>query len=416
MAKKKAKKSKSSTGVASKMTSQVEAETTLRFGPEKSVLRQQADDALGERDSTVRAARGSAAGIKQAAKAAEPGIRKAYGNAGALLKGTAEMTDVDLAKLGPVADRYKASIARDRERATGRLGESLAGATKELRQREFDAEAGRAHAEGAARDRFAGTVSKLGGRLRDVATEEGAFQQARSGELAKDEAGRDFTASENAKDRGTRLATAGVDASGKVIKGGPKDKAAGPKKPPKNRLSPDQHAEARAKIGKVQGVVAGLVKAKPKPGKAGLSYEQLVNLAAQGSPGRAAAPGKVDEAAYDKARKANAKLPKAEQLPETELRRRATSAAGSARPATSGVGETVLARAVVDQARDGYVSRKTASMLHEAGYTVEGLGLTPYQKGGGPARSRIQRQRRRIKRPQSAVAAPGQPAGKGRPQ
>lgn len=392
---KKKTKKKASAGLAGRYSSQVDAESTLRFNPERSTISQQIQDAASTRDTTIRAARGSAAGIKRAAEVAEPGIRKAYGEAGALLKGAVEQTDPALAKLGPVADGIKAGIARDRERATGRLGESLAAATTELKQRSFDAEAGRVNAEGSARDQFAGAAGKLGERLRNVAVEEGAFRQGRAGELGEKDAERDFTASQNAANRETQRDVAGVDASGKIIPGGPKDKSktGGPKKPPKNRLSNDKHADTRAKIGRIAPIAKRAV-------ERGKSYDQIVQLVASGIPASSETKGAVSTKKMDALRKEHP------DMSESEARRRATGAGAPGSASVPGVGEEAVARAVVDQQRDGYVSRKTAEQLHAAGYTVEGLGLTPYTKSApgapGKLRAKKAKARGRVRRPSNA--------------
>lgn len=202
-------------GKRNRYRTQVQAESTLRFNPERSALRSGLRDARGTRSQTIRSQRGAKDSAIATADAVRPRYTSAYS------QGTAQI-DQALASLGvPVAGDNP--LSREVAGAKARMAETLQGALTESQSRKLDAEAGFSFAVRKANEDYAGTVSKIRERLTQLAREQGAFQQARSGELSAADTQRSFTASQNAKARRNARLTAGVDAQGHVVRGGPKD-------------------------------------------------------------------------------------------------------------------------------------------------------------------------------------------------
>jgi hypothetical protein len=214
---------------------QAQAEATLRTAPQASVLREMLIQAMSDRDVAIKAATGAAHGVTAAVAKAGPSLKHVYHDAINQAHGTSATVDATLSSMGAVAGPYQAAMARERGTGADRLSQSLTSALSELSNRRIEAAAGRAQATNAALSEYSTTKAKLTRQASDLANQSGLYASTRLGELtdaerkARQQAHqkaltRHAQAVQNALSRKNSRLTAGVDAQGKVIPGGPKDK------------------------------------------------------------------------------------------------------------------------------------------------------------------------------------------------
>src|SRR3954470_17513684 len=219
---------------------QAQAEATLRTAPQASVLREMLIQAMSDRDVAIKAATGSAKGVTAAVNKAGPSLKHVYHDAINQAHGTSATVDATLSSMGAVAGPYQAAMARERGTGADRLSQSLTSALSELSNRRIEAAAGRAQATNAALSEYSTTKAKLTRQASDLANQSGLYASTRLGELtdaerkARQQAHqqaltRHAQAVQNALSRKNSRLTAGVDAQGKVIPGGAKDKPGGKK-------------------------------------------------------------------------------------------------------------------------------------------------------------------------------------------
>jgi hypothetical protein len=185
-----AKKKKRS--AADRYASQVSAESTLKFGPEADSLAAALADAEKSYGSDVAVAQGTRAAIQTASQRAKPEFRKDYGAALGTVDQTKATLSADLARL-PGAGALAGAPARDAAGTRRRLAEALAANEAEMTSRSADAVSGERFAIAAAGARRADTREKVQARAQGLAREQGAFSQARSGELVESARGRSVT-------------------------------------------------------------------------------------------------------------------------------------------------------------------------------------------------------------------------------
>lgn len=242
---------------------QVTAESTLRFNPERTALAQALADAIDQRDSEISSAHSAAQGAIQTAKQAAPQLKSvtsdALGSIDAAISGVAPMS-------GTSDD-----IARTRSRLAERL--ALAGA--DLTARQTRAAEGEQYAVNAANARAGKNRSTVVNRLLALGVEEGAFTQGRAAELAGDDAAAAADAQRAQDQNTTTLIAAGVDpTTGQILQGGVKDpEANGTAAKERQRqaekdaadraktlASPDDHQAALAEITRAKKIAAALQK------------------------------------------------------------------------------------------------------------------------------------------------------------
>lgn len=206
----------------------VRSEAALRFGPEEFTLSELVRAAAQDRDFAIGAARSSAEGVRLAARAAEPEVRGAYGEAAQAAGMSAQTLAEQLARIGGAAEPFQAAIAREQEGGRARHASSLARAVAELKERQVEAKSGEAFATQNAISRYASEVGQLGRRAQALSRERGAFTQGRLSELIDEETARQDTLREQRADRGQdereSLRSAGIDPdTGEPIPGGELD-------------------------------------------------------------------------------------------------------------------------------------------------------------------------------------------------
>lgn len=171
---------------------QAQNEATLRFGPQRFALKELIAQALQARDMALHAAAGAERGIQASIAAARGETARTYAQAAQTTTGTRGLVDQTLANLGAGASPFAAAIARERGGATDRLTEGKANTLQELTQRRLEASSGRAFATQHATDQFNQDLGKVQRGYQEVASEQGAFVQGRTGELRKEAADRAF--------------------------------------------------------------------------------------------------------------------------------------------------------------------------------------------------------------------------------
>jgi hypothetical protein len=164
---------------------QAQNEATLRFGPQRFALKELIAQALQARDMALHAAAGAERGIQASIAAARGETAHTYAQAAQTTTGTRGLVDQTLANLGAGATPFAAAIARERGGATDRLTEGQANTLQELTQRRLEASSGRAFATQHATDQFNQDLGKVQRGYQEVASEQGAFVQGRTGELAR---------------------------------------------------------------------------------------------------------------------------------------------------------------------------------------------------------------------------------------
>jgi hypothetical protein len=173
---------------ADRYGSQVGAESTLKFGPEESSLRAALDDAGAQRDQAFAGAAGVRAAIEGSAKAALPQLQGSYGTA------QRAVDQVQQSLAGALAGTpLSGAASRDASGTKQRLAEALAAAEAETISRQRDAASGEAFARQNAQAQYATAAGKVRTRQQDLAREEGAFAQGRTGELVESARGRSVT-------------------------------------------------------------------------------------------------------------------------------------------------------------------------------------------------------------------------------
>jgi hypothetical protein len=140
----------------------------------------------------LHAAAGAERGIQASIAAARGETAHTYAQAAQTTTGTRGLVDQTLANLGAGATPFAAAIARERGGATDRLTEGQANTLQELTQRRLEASSGRAFATQHATDQFNQDLGKVQRGYQEVASEQGAFVQGRTGELRKEAADRAF--------------------------------------------------------------------------------------------------------------------------------------------------------------------------------------------------------------------------------
>jgi hypothetical protein len=344
----------------------VNAESQLRFGPERRNLRSQKREARRTYAGDVAAADASSRGQVQAARAAVPQMRRIFQDAsGAVSAGPSP--DVSVSALGPAA-------GRDADGTRRRLGEAMAAAAQELVARQQDAVAGRALAVRSARDRRDDAIDRANEGLRGLARDSGAFRQGRTGELvetARDRQvtrrGQNITAGNNKRSnaQGERnsIRASGIDPdTGKVIRGGRLD-------PDGNGKRGDQ-SKGKGKSGKGTGP-GSATQARVEAAGAALALartqaKRLAKTYNRGEVERLLIEGRAKQSVTDPKTGDKLQVPGVQKVKAT------------------------WAKVALELQFDGYVSDATRKRLNALGYSLNQLGLPrigkprkTYPGGGG---------------------------------
>lgn len=178
--------------MAGPITRQARSEARLRFGPQRFALQELIAQAVQTRDANLHAAAGADRAIQMILGRARRETTRNYAQAGAAGAGTTAMVGEALAPLGPGADPFRAAIAREGGVGANRLTEGRTDALQELTNRRLEATSGRAYAQQAATRQYSADIGKVGRSYLELAGEEGAFTQGRTGELRREAADRAF--------------------------------------------------------------------------------------------------------------------------------------------------------------------------------------------------------------------------------
>lgn len=132
-------------------------------------------------------------GIAQAAREGRVTAGQDFSRAADHLQGNEAFVAQQLAKLGPGADAVRAATATEAGTSRDILGQTLMSALEDLRQRQERAPEAAAFTINKALQDFAGTSSKVGDQLTQLAGEQGAFASQRSDQLNQQARAEDIT-------------------------------------------------------------------------------------------------------------------------------------------------------------------------------------------------------------------------------
>jgi hypothetical protein len=357
-----AAKTKKKRQAQSPYASQIAAESTLRFNPELSALQQALADVGAERAGDISAAHSAAAGAIQTAKQAAPQVSQVSSDA---------LGMVDRAIAGTVG------ASDDQQRTRTRLAERLSLAKLGLVDRQTRAAEGEQYAVNAATARASANRSKIAARLQALGVEQGAYASGRAGELAGDDADRQLQADIANANNTTSLLTAGVDETGAIRPGGPKDPEANGDAQrqrekdaaarAKTLASPDDHQVAAQTIQQAAAVAKQLL-------KGGLSRHEAAQVLLTGRPGSSGQPVYADDGQGHQDRVLNPDGTQQETGGTPEI------------PAV----KPLWASIALDLAYDGGVSANNVRRLHnpQKRYSVNELGLpTQHQRSSTDRRA-----------------------------
>lgn len=317
--------------LADRYRSQVQAESTLRFDPERTEILQTRDDVFHRLRGDLAAAHAARRGVVASAKQAGPEIGKILRTALGQVATTPSPT-VAQSELG-------AAAGRDAQGTQRRLRETMARAATEFKQRQVDAVAGEHLAVANARSAAAGDLDRLGSRLGSLARQEGAFAQGRIGELTESARARGVTKRGQTLTHQDRVAGQQLSHGDRVADRQSRERIAAQKKKDaakkKKALSPERLERAQSEI------ALGQAQANRLKG-GGRSRSEALQLLVTGRPASS-----VDD-------------------PKTGTKLKV--------PGVKAVRD-VFARVAVEQAYNGRISSKTANRLRRLGYSPSALGL-----------------------------------------
>lgn len=342
---------------ADRYASQVNAESTLRFGQEESTLAQALKETDQQYQGDVSVAKGTRAAIQQAAKTAKPQLQKDFGTSNDMVKEVGTKLAADLAKL-PAAGEVGAAAIRDGAGTQRRLAESLAMANAETTARSRDAVSGERYAIASSRQRRSQNREKITDRATALANEKGAFAQGRTGELVENSRERSITrrgqdVQERTARADRRTANRNADEDRKVER----EKIEADEKGKNKPKTADNHENARTLIAQARHEAQRLrTEGKADPGRAGVADTLL--------------RGRPDQSVEDPESGTKIKIPGVEKSKS----------------------ET-FASVALDLEYDGHISTANMKKLQKMGYSVKDLGLETAGRSG-------------TKKPQSIVPKP----------
>jgi hypothetical protein len=358
MAKKKPKK----TTPADRYGTQVDAESTLKFGPEESTLAQQLRDADTTYGTDVAAAHGTRRAIEEAARTSGPKLKRTYETAEGTVAGTKRSLMQDLSSL-PNAGPIAGAAARDAAGTERRLAEALASASAETTSRARDAASGEGYAIASAGQRRDVTHDKVAARETELAREKGAFAQGRSGELV--EAGRNRAVTRRGQDKTSETAAANrrtqnknqdatrkeTERHNREIEKAARDKKHKKKSDPKaqQKFATD-FTRAKAQVERVRAEVSDKDKAA---GKTERSRSEVAGIVVNGRPGQT----------IENDAKGNP-LPNKVVIPKVSPT------------------DQLVTSVALDVAYDGHISTANLKKLHALGISVRELGISTAGRSG----------------------------------
>lgn len=357
------KKTKPKTSAADRYGTQVDAESTLKFGPEESSLAQQLRDADSNYGTDVAAAHGTRRAIEEAARTSGPKLQRTYETAQGTVADTKRTLAQDLSSL-PNAGPIAGASARDAAGTERRLSEALASASAETTSRSRDAASGEGYAVAAAGQRRDATREKVAAREDELAQEKGAFAQGRSGELVEAARGRSVTrrgqdktadtatanrtshehvASEDRASREKIAADRAAAAAADKKKGKPRDPKA------QQKFATD-FTRAKAQVTRVRAEVSDKDKAA---GKTERSRQEVAAIVVNGRPGQT----------IENDAKGNP-LPNPVKVPKVSPT------------------DQLVTSVALDVAYDGHISTANLKKLHAQGISVRELGISTAGRSG----------------------------------
>lgn len=308
---------------------QAALEAALRFGPQRSALRESALEAQQTYANAVRAARGAATLTQRATMAAKPQIQQIYSGALAATQPGVNLVSQALSEPG-VPAAFRAAGASEAQQQIANLNAASARDQALLHQQGVSARAGAQFAQTNAQQTLQKTLASLLRKNSSLGEEQGTYAATEAEKLAHEaekleQAERasirssETSRANNRESTGQRERSSQRSHSGSSAPGGVK------------QLSGDKQQQAASHISTLRGIAEAAF-------KQGHSRGQVLSELTQ-------------------------------PRPSIKLK------TGGTLPGREGYAPDVLMSAALDAAQFGGVTRHTLQRLHESGYSVQQLGL-----------------------------------------
>jgi hypothetical protein len=183
-----AKKKGKAKPLRDRVTQQAQSDAALRYAPQRRELTAQQQSIADQFATQARVEQASAKGISESIDQVKPKVAGYTSNATNLVNQGAQ--DLGQYLSGSV---LQGAAARDAVNTRGRLAEMLAGANTELDQRKIDATAGAKYTIGALRASAGKALEDVGGKLSDLASDEGTYAATQADKLRQSAANRALT-------------------------------------------------------------------------------------------------------------------------------------------------------------------------------------------------------------------------------
>lgn len=355
-----------------KFASDAALQAIVRFGPEASGLKELAREAQEERTTSIAQAHGSAAAMTNEIDAARPGVAAIYDQAGLdQAKAAQSVAATDLSGLGAGANAFRAAAGIETGEAARHTAEARAATLSDLSTRRVQARAGEGFAVQAAQQKFASDIAKVLARRQDLGREQGAFTASTINSLEQsdlDRTSRETIASGH--DATTKRGQNLTHADRKAAIAARKAKAKSDVTPSGKKVNPSgEHRTVRDEVG---SAVASLKTLDPDRDVA--NWGDLGNLLQTGSQSQAL------------------------KDPATGKDRLSKNGVPLKTPAVKQVGH-LSARVALDLYYHGGISKDTAKMLWDAGYSLRQLGLAGKRIKSAPKVTQSPAQRAAMKIP-----------------
>jgi hypothetical protein len=369
---------------------QAKAQSLVRYGPELSSLMALRSENVTDYHRALHQAAAGRMGEQAAVAAALPQLKAIYAANEGVRKQAAGLTAGSLAGLGPAADAFKVAGLQEMGGALAALSQTGTQAQADLVSRGVRAAESEAGSRRTALAQYRTDQAKVTQRHQDLLGEMGAYTAATAGDLSTKAAQRRVTRQNN-QDSNTQSErnskrSAGIDPdTGKPIPGGkldPKTKTGAGSKP----QSRDAHNTLRTAI--TDAVDSALPLAKTFVKKKGSGTRGYVDSVLRSGVDEPATRSPVyDTIKTPTGTKQQARLnedgtPVYKVAPAVKIDKVPAAARGAA----------------LDIIFDGHISAKHLRQLHQAGFSVNDLGL--------PTRRNPQAPRVRAPRPRSTASAP----------
>lgn len=345
--------------LADRYRPQAQQEAALRANPQKRALQQALDEALGARDSTVTAARGTARGLRQSIRAARPSIREIFDTAGQQLAAGTGAVAPNMSS--PQGSAIGQAAATEHQAALDRNTAARASTLTDLDQQRVRATEGEAFAVRQAGTQYQSDASKVLKQLLGVSADQGDYAATELSRLVEAARGRGVTLRGQDLSHQDRVASRKSQERTAAAKN--KQTTQGKKWLPLGDQNDAQDTIHQALDFAKDFVPHASRKEAATALRQGVKDQKVKNLP-------------INDPATGKQR--------IDQKSGLKLYRDPDTGKSTTQPEQSIPGvpsfDDAYVQAALDVAYDGHLSRATQNMLHRRGIKVRQLGLPTYQQ------------------------------------